>query len=403
MIEGKENINWAETSIYAHLHEKYPDVVERIEQAVSKAESDSDTSRSVSSSSPEPNVIGLEQAVTILKEIVDMKNSGRFPKTELNIRTLGEYLVTKYAIDSLDEAQSLICSRAGLLVEMMDKDGKAAWSRKGIYKELLSAKTSPLDVDLTPLHPRAPAVDSSDDEGDSDEAPHSKHGRRRARTSLLRPPGTLSAKKSAKRYTRKTDQVVEPASPDLEDSDMELDMADTPTRPRDAPVIHTQLPTRPARSALAPAAAITPADFDAHTNNANTDSKANANHVDGTAEDDDAAAADGRIDADISHSNQFPPDTWVCSMPGCGRMVLRAHTRRGRDAVLDHSLDHADDTKSKLDLVFAEQRHNVGVSVGNLVGRIRDFAALHGDGLGHDGRDLDPDPDAAHKRAKVED
>ena len=57
-------------------------------------------------------------------------------------------------------------------------------------------------------------------------------------------------------------------------------------------------------------------------------------------------------------------------------MVYKASSKRSKEVIQDHSLAHAEDTQTKLDLVFAEQRRNVNISVNNLVSRIRDFGAL---------------------------
>ncbi|EDN05991.1 conserved hypothetical protein [Histoplasma mississippiense (nom. inval.)] len=72
---------------------------------------------------------------------------------------------------------------------------------------------------------------------------------------------------------------------------------------------------------------------------------------------------------------ELPADTWICSIQGCGKTIYKASSKRSKEAILDHSLVHAEDTQTKLNLVFAEQRHNINVSVSHLVSRIRDFGA----------------------------
>lgn len=74
----------------------------------------------------------------------------------------------------------------------------------------------------------------------------------------------------------------------------------------------------------------------------------------------------------------LPPDSWVCPVHGCGRTVVKASSKRSKEIITDHSLMHADDTQTKLDLVLAEQRLNVNVSVSHLLERIQGFGPLKG-------------------------
>ena len=48
---------------------------------------------------------------------------------------------------------------------------------------------------------------------------------------------------------------------------------------------------------------------------------------------------------------------------------------------------HAEDTQTKLDLVFAEQRLNIGLGVDNLLRRIREFGTFD-EANGDDGDDV---------------
>lgn len=79
-------------------------------------------------------------------------------------------------------------------------------------------------------------------------------------------------------------------------------------------------------------------------------------------------------DDDQSVITELPPDTWVCPVENCSKVVYRASSRYSKDVISDHSLSHAHDTKGMLDLVFSEQRRNVNANVSHLVGRIREFA-----------------------------
>ena len=89
-------------------------------------------------------------------------------------------------------------------------------------------------------------------------------------------------------------------------------------------------------------------------------------------------------DITISHPESLHPydsatDTWTCQARGCGKVIHKSSSKRGKEMIQDHSLGHADDTQAKLDLVFAEQRLNIGLPVDNLLGRIRDFGVLDTD------------------------
>jgi hypothetical protein len=57
-------------------------------------------------------------------------------------------------------------------------------------------------------------------------------------------------------------------------------------------------------------------------------------------------------------------------------VINKSNTKRGKELIQDHSLAHADDTKAKLDLVFAEQRLNINIRVDNLLERIREMGNL---------------------------
>jgi hypothetical protein len=77
-------------------------------------------------------------------------------------------------------------------------------------------------------------------------------------------------------------------------------------------------------------------------------------------------------------SADIPLDTWVCPALGCGKMIPKASSKRAKEAIMDHSLAHADDTQTKLNLILAEQRLNVNVSVSNLISRIQGAGAMNG-------------------------
>ncbi|KAI5304377.1 hypothetical protein KEM56_006562 [Ascosphaera pollenicola] len=101
-----------------------------------------------------------------------------------------------------------------------------------------------------------------------------------------------------------------------------------------------------------------------------------------TATNDTSTASDVNKDTSSSDNEQplsaeLPPDTWVCPVENCPKIVYKASQRYSKDVISDHSLSHAHDAKGMLDLVFSEQRRNVNANVSHLVGRIREFAQVN--------------------------
>jgi hypothetical protein len=79
-------------------------------------------------------------------------------------------------------------------------------------------------------------------------------------------------------------------------------------------------------------------------------------------------------------------------------VIYKASSKRSKELISDHTLTHAEDTQTKLDLVFAEQRLNIGLGVDNLLRRIREFGTL--DEINGDGADGADGADVAAKRVR---
>lgn len=334
------------------------------------------------------------QADTIFETILDMKEMGLLSQRKLNLQNLAETLLKRYQLDGLDHALGLIRARSGYILEMMDNAHMSTfdWSRKSIYKELKAAQTSG-DVQViraTPLNPRSQgpeevsSVEDDKEDESEDEVPVPKNRKRRVRKSLLRPKlSSVSAKGTGKGTAKPT--VEDPDS----GSDSDLDMAsdkpwfneETPSKSRGQQLVQEALSAKingRNRSILsesdAPSSTKTPLqeNIESIKSSHNSDTSAPAEEIE----------------------SELPPDTWLCSVKDCGKIIYKASTKRSKELILDHSLVHAEDTQSKLDLVFSEQRQNVNASVSHLLSKIRDFGAMQ---EGH--REDSEDP--SEKRIKI--
>ncbi|PGH05364.1 hypothetical protein AJ79_06833 [Helicocarpus griseus UAMH5409] len=371
MVRGKENVDWASTLIYAHLREIYPNVFEQAERTAHGIQEESEADEG-SDGSPDAPDVGSAQADTIFEVILDMKEQGLLSKRRLNVTTVAETLLKRYEMSSLDYALDLIRARAGFLIEMMDNAQTPTldWSQKAVYRQLkeMEGSESSQDVSATALHPRAPKEDGSSssegEESDEDEVSISKGRRRRVRKSLLRPKlGSVSAKGAGKRNR----QVVENTDSE-EELEEPMQMEETPSRIRGHRLVHDPLSAKvneSTRSIISGSDSIsirkTPMQeiFESiMSSNPPSSNHENENHT-----------------TEVLEQEDLPPDSWVCSVQGCGKIIYKASSKRSKEAILDHSLVHAEDTQTKLNLVFAEQRHNVNVSVSHLVSRIRNFGS----------------------------
>ncbi|OAX81166.1 hypothetical protein ACJ72_04493 [Emergomyces africanus] len=376
MVRGKENVDWASTPVYAHLRELYLDVFERAE-ATELGNQERSESDEESEASPNASDVGGAQAETIFEVILDMKESGLLSKRRLNVTTVAETLLKRYEMSSLNYALNLIRARAGLLIEMLDNAQTATfdWSQKAIYRQLKELESSEglQGFSTTPLHPRTPKEEGSssplgEESEDDNEILVPKGRRRRVRKSLLRPKmSSVSAKGAGKR-----NRQAALGSTDSEEEIEALPQSEnTPSKIRGHRLVHDPLSAKVNESTRSIASGSDVASVRKTPMQEIFESLMSSN-----------PAMDINYE-NMNHSTQspdpsnLPPDTWVCSIQGCGKIITKASSRRSKEAILDHSLVHAEDTQTKLNLVFAEQRHNVNVSVNHLVNRIRDFGGTH--------------------------
>ncbi|WEW61010.1 hypothetical protein PRK78_006499 [Emydomyces testavorans] len=400
MVHGEEGIDWSTTPIYKYFREKYEELFEQLEgledSDVGDNHSDVTEDEDAEDENPEsPDAVTVEkaQADTIFETVLDMKELSRPSKQQLTLKSAAEYLTKRYEIDSLDYAVNLIKARAGHLIEMMDNAKSLSsidWSRKTIYRQLKAAErsASTQEVHSAPLHPR-PSGDqdsSSSSPEESEEEDQRRGPKRRARMSILRPKlssGSANrAGKSGKQPPTETSDS-EPEPENLEPCE------ETPTRFGGHRLIQEATPARVNGAARA---VISVSESDSWSSK-----KASVQETIDLAD-----AVSPPINGDfilppsppLQPDIDLPPDTWMCPVQGCGKTVYKASTKRSRDVIFDHSLVHADDTQTKLNLVFAEQRLNVNASVDYLLTKIRDFGALQ---EGSSDAIIDPDS----KRAKL--
>lgn len=297
-----------------------------------------------------------------------MKESGLLSKRRLNIRTLAEALLQRYEMESFEYALDLIRIRARHIIEMMDNAHTSAfdWSRRVIYEELkFATNIEGLEsMGTTPLHPRRvqERKSSSSDESE-DEVPVPKERRRRVRKSLLRPMlSSVSAKGTGKR-TRQPDS-------DMSDSDVDLrDMPsddETPSKAQDHRLLHDALATKVNESVRS------------MTSHSGTPSLNHIRLQDLSEFTPTLDLRNGEPSGVVSSAADvdLPADVWVCPVQECDKTVPKASSKRSKEIITDHSLMHADDTQTKLDLVLAEQRLNVNMSVSHLLNRIQGSGPL---------------------------
>lgn len=317
---------------------------------------------------PDPNVISKTQADAIYQVILELKEAGHLAKRQLNFDLLASTLLSRFEIDSPEYAQDLISSRANIILGLMDeaKTPNFDWSRKVIYRELKAAsKRNELQqVALTPLRPRTSGEEESSDE-ESEHEDNRRPRRRLVRKSVLRPKSSAFSTKQIGKRTRST--AIDPE--DMSEGDQDgMDEFETPSKVRGHDLIRDPLSTRAkrrTRSILSDTASTpqhkTPLQETLQSRNTSV------------------SAADQVQDSaglDITHADDVPSDTWTCQVRGCGKVINKSNTKRGKELIQDHSLAHADDTKAKLDLVFAEQRLNINIRVDNLLERIREMGNL---------------------------
>lgn len=318
----------------------------------------------------DPDTISKAQANSIYQVILDLKEAGHLAKRQLNLDLVVSNLTSRYKIDTEEYARDLISARVKMILDLM-KEAKTPsfdWSRKALYKELkaTSRRSNLQHIAMTPLRRRSEESESSE-ESEPEEQPGPR--RRRVRKSLLRPKlSSVSAKKTGKR-TRSTASEQEDQSDEGEEAGVDADADEyaTPSKIRGHELVRDPLSTRAKRrnrsilsdSGSAPVQK-TPLQETLQSRNTSV-----------------SAVEQDASDRDAAQLDDFPPDTWLCQAPGCGKAIYKSSTKRGRELVDDHSLAHANDTQARLDLVFSEQRLNINLPVDNLIGRIQELGSLN--------------------------
>ncbi|KAI3009701.1 hypothetical protein CBS147346_2039 [Aspergillus niger] len=387
MLKGEEDVQWTNTCIFEHLCEKFPDDYEQIkaqyegakeveseeeeeEEQEEDKEMDEKEDQDEAEARPDTSGLSKDQADAIYKVILDLKEAGYLAKRQLTFELLINTLVKRFAIDSTDYAHDLVAARADAIIEMMDevKTYNFDWSRKVIYRELKAAakKNRVQQITLTPLRPRP----SDDDESSGEESEHEDHPRlrrRRVHKSVLRPKSSVATKQTGKR----TRSAVDDQDDDSDNNEDAMDEFETPSKVRGHDLVRDPLSTRAkrrTRSLLYDSTPIqkTPLQETLQSRNtsvsgADRETNADASELEATFEDD------------------VTSDTWTCHVRGCEKVIHKSNSKRGKELIQDHALAHADDTKAKIDLVFAEQRLNIGLPVDNLLSRIREMGAFDTD------------------------
>ncbi|RAL13952.1 uncharacterized protein BO97DRAFT_387103 [Aspergillus homomorphus CBS 101889] len=386
MLKGEENVQWCTTPILVHLSEKFPEDYELIRaqiEGVKEVESDEEEESTPGKTEDEKLRVvessGLTKADanSIYQVILDLKEEGYLAKRLLNLDLVASTLVSRFEIEDDEYAHGRITSSAEIVLELMDeaKTYSFDWSRKVIYRELKAAAKQHDGASqeaLTPLRPRMLENEASSPE-DSDQEDLPRLRRRRVLKSVLRPKSTVATKRTGKR-TRNA------AADTDEESDANADAMDdfeTPSKVRGHDLVRDPLSTRAKR----------------RTRSILSDSESAAPSVQKTALQEilqsrntsvsvaDAESHHEEPEVDGANGEDVQSDIWTCPVRGCGKIVYKCSTKRGKQLIEDHSLAHADDAKAKLDLVFAEQRLNIGLPVDNLLNRIREMAGGDGAGL----------------------
>ncbi|KAJ9257856.1 hypothetical protein DTO212C5_8793 [Paecilomyces variotii] len=366
MLNPKEGVNWAETNIFEHLCEKFPEEYERIksksETKTNNEEEEQDGQVETAPHVHDAETLARNQAEAIFKIILDLKEAGALAKRQLNLDLVASTLKDRFEIDTVEYAHDLITARATALIEMMDeaKTTSFDWSRKAIYRELKSAveNSDVQHVAITPLRPRAPIEDESSD-SESEPEDNARGRRRRVRKSVLRPKiASVSSKQVGKRTRAAAAQELEMS----DDSDNPADDVQTPSKVRGHELVRDPLSTRAKRRTRSILS-------DTDSPSVDRTVKQESNQPDALSH----AADESQISADPDNPE---PETWVCPVQGCDKVIHKAGTKRSKEMIQDHSLGHAEDTQSKLELVLAEQRLNINLSVDNLISRIRGFGSV---------------------------
>ena len=264
----------------------------------------------------------------------------------------------------------LIDARAKIVLKLMDeaKTSTFDWSRKAIYRELKTAskrKKNVENITLTPLRPRADEQDSSNDDSEEHEdLPKSR--RRRVRKSVLRPKSSVSTKQIGKR-TRST--AVDDEDDLSDEQDAMMHDTETPSKVRGGhELVRDPLSTRAKRRTHS-ILSDPPDVATVHQKTPLREMLQSRNTPNSGAE---PEASDMEASGSHPDNGHDPPtDTWTCQVHGCGEVIHKSSSKRSKELIQAHCSAHDEETKTKLDLVFAEKELNVGLPVDNLLSRIR--------------------------------
>lgn len=266
----------------------------------------------------------------------------------------------------------LIDARAKIVLKLMDeaKTSTFDWSRKAIYRELKTAskrKKNVENITLTPLRPRADEQDSSNDDSEEHEDLH-KSRRRRVRKSVLRPKSSVSTKQIGKR-TRST--AVNDEDDLSDEQDAMMHDTETPSKVRGGhELVRDPLSTRAKRRTHS-ILSDPPDVATVHRKTPLREMLQSRNTPNSGAE---PEASDMEVSSSHPDNGHDPPtDTWTCQVHGCGEVIHKSSSKRSKELIQAHCSAHDEETKTKLDLVFAEKELNVGLPVDNLLSRIKEM------------------------------
>jgi hypothetical protein len=386
MIQGREDVQWNETEIFKHLARKFrvgfftlslgmclcandeKDEYERL-LALQQRTDDDSSAKADTRADLDPvdnHDLSRTQADTLFEIISELKEAGALAKRQLTLDLVASTLRRRYEIDTDDHARDIIDASAVSVLEKMEQSD-FDWSRKALYRDLKQAseKEDIRQMAITPLRPRV-ASDDDESEHESDDEDHPRARRRRVRKSVLRPKlASVSTKKAGKK-TRSAARDMEISDDNDDDDDEESDMGEsleTPTKSRGLDLVRDPPPS------TAPSTI----NGRAHSILSEADSLAiRKTPLQETHQSGNLAGPD---------FTSLPEDTWTCSVQGCGKIIHKASLKRSKELIHDHTLTHAADTQSKLDLVFAEHRLNINMGVDNLLSRIREFGGVDGEAL----------------------
>lgn len=334
------------------------------------------------------------QAEAIYQVILDLKEEGHLAKRQLNLDLVIFTLMGRYELDNTDYARYLIAARAKILTDMMAKSKTSTfdWSRKAIFRELKSMARrthSQNGIVLTPLRPRASEGDDhgsdlSSSEEESGQERNAKRRRHRGQTSVLRPKSSVASKQFGKRTQARTPvtTTTQPSSSSSDESDDDDDRAaaikiaaatETPSKPRGQEFASTKTKRKTHSDTdndetIIPHPRVTSLRKNLEIRQSSPVSNGNGNS-NGHSHSHDQPGMNTNV-------NDPSPDTWVCQVEGCDKVIYKSRSKESIIAIRDHSLAHeqADsDMQMKLDLVFSEQSLSDNLPVNNLIGRIRQF------------------------------